>query len=216
MSTIARAGQSQVARGAEAGNAHKTKAPSKSSVQAPGFGSVLEKLHTQTGTESRRACPQQKGKSDKSDKKGKDDTSRLRPEPRESKDGVPLSFEPWMRADGAFRPEAIQGPRLAPRGCAQSTAPDRVLVGSSGLGPEARVRIGGGPLAGTEIQLVAVAGGVEARVLTVHEGSRQTLSVAMDEIAQRLRRKGHSLRMDPSQRGQERDREDRRGHSDDE
>jgi hypothetical protein len=71
-------------------------------------------------------------------------------------------------------------------------AVDRVLIGAGPEGAEARIRIGAGALAGTEIQLSGGAGGhaVEARLLTHAASSRQTLSVVMDEIRSRLRDRG--------------------------
>ena len=69
---------------------------------------------------------------------------------------------------------------------------DRVLVGSGPDGAEARIRIGAGALAGTEIQLSSGGAGhiVEARLLTHAASSRQTLSLVMDEIRSRLRDRG--------------------------
>ncbi|HEY7373700.1 MAG TPA: hypothetical protein VIF57_16175 [Polyangia bacterium] len=71
-------------------------------------------------------------------------------------------------------------------------AVDRILIGAGPDGAEARIRIGAGALAGTEIQLSGGAGGhvVEARLLTHAATSRQTLSVVMDEIRSRLRDRG--------------------------
>ena len=71
-------------------------------------------------------------------------------------------------------------------------AVDRILVGSGPDGAQARIRIGAGALAGTEIQLSSGAAGhvVEARLLTHAASSRQTLSVVMDEIRLRLRDRG--------------------------
>jgi len=75
---------------------------------------------------------------------------------------------------------------------ANAHAVDRVLIGSGPDGAEARIRIGAGALAGTEIQLSGGGGGhvVEARLLTYAASSRQTLSVVMDEIRSRLRDRG--------------------------
>jgi len=72
---------------------------------------------------------------------------------------------------------------------------DRVLVGTVGGDAEARIRIGAGALAGAEIRLTAAAGSaaVTAQLLTPGAGSRQTLSVAMEEIRLRLRDKGIAL-----------------------
>jgi hypothetical protein len=67
-----------------------------------------------------------------------------------------------------------------------------VLIGAGADGAEARIRIGAGALAGTEIHLSSTAAGhaVEARLLTHTASSRQTLSVVMDEIRVRLRTRG--------------------------
>jgi hypothetical protein len=72
---------------------------------------------------------------------------------------------------------------------------DRVLVGTVGGDAEARIRIGAGALAGAEIRLTASVGSpaVTAQLLTPGAGSRQTLSVAMEEIRLRLRDKGITL-----------------------
>src|SRR5262245_35161404 len=74
---------------------------------------------------------------------------------------------------GWFRPEAPSAAAGAPAtarttAVAGSRAVDRVLIGSGPDGAQARIRIGGGALAGTEIQLSSAAGGhaVEARLLT--------------------------------------------------
>jgi hypothetical protein len=90
-----------------------------------------------------------------------------------------------------FRPESAP----TAKGVAAVAAPravDRVLIGSGPGGAQARIRIGAGTLAGTEIQLSAAASGhaVEARLLTHGASSRQTLSVVMDEIRSRLRDRG--------------------------
>jgi hypothetical protein len=77
---------------------------------------------------------------------------------------------------------------------AAATASDRLLVGTAGGVAEARIRIGAGALAGVEIQLTCVGPqAVTAQLLTAGAGSRQTLSVAMEEIRLRLRDKGIAL-----------------------
>jgi hypothetical protein len=89
--------------------------------------------------------------------------------------------------------------RVAPPPARTAAAPvgrvDRVLVGTVGGDAEARIRIGTGVLAGAEIRLTSVAGSpaVTAQLLTPGAGSRQTLSVAMEEIRLRLRDKGIAL-----------------------
>jgi len=95
----------------------------------------------------------------------------------------------WFRAEASpaapSRTSAAAAPRLV----------DRVLIGGAGDSAEARIQIGTGALAGTEIRLQAAPGGgvIEAQLLTRVDGSRQTLSVVMDEIAVRLRGKGIAL-----------------------
>src|SRR5262249_38775744 len=74
---------------------------------------------------------------------------------------------------------------------------DRVLIGPGPDGAEARIRIGAGALAGTEIQLSSGVGqnAVEARLLTHTATSRQTLSVGMGGIRSGLRDRGIVLSM---------------------
>jgi len=96
---------------------------------------------------------------------------------------------------GWFRPEsaaASTGKPAAVAGASAARPVDRVLVGSGPDGAEARIRIGAGALAGTEIQLSSGGAGhvVEARLLTHAATSRQTLSLVMDEIRSRLRNRG--------------------------
>lgn len=96
---------------------------------------------------------------------------------------------------GWFRPESAvvsTGKPVAVAGASAARPVDRVLVGSGPDGAEARIRIGAGALAGTEIQLSSGGGGhvVEARLLTHAATSRQTLSLVMDEIRSRLRDRG--------------------------
>ena len=98
---------------------------------------------------------------------------------------------------GWFRPESMPGdlPTAAPgraAGVGAARAVDWILIGSGPDGAQARIRIGAGALAGTEIQLSSPAAGrtVEAQLLTHAASSRQTLSVALDEIRSRLRDRG--------------------------
>lgn len=97
---------------------------------------------------------------------------------------------------GWFRPESAAavpvGKSTAVTGPSAPRAVDRVLIGSGPDGAQARIRIGAGALAGTEIQLSSGVGGhvVEARLLTHAATSRQTLSLVMDEIRSRLRDRG--------------------------
>jgi hypothetical protein len=100
-----------------------------------------------------------------------------------------IKMSSWTRSEGPYlqpapRAAVSEAPRLS----------ERILVGGGPHGPEARIQIGDGPLAGIEIRLLAAAGGIEAQLLTPTEGSRQTLISAMDEVKQRLRQKGIALR----------------------
>ena len=82
----------------------------------------------------------------------------------------------------------------APIAAARAAAIDRLLVGTTGGAAEARIRISAGALAGVEIRLTSAgAQAVTAQLLTAGAGSRQTLSVAMEEIRLRLRDKGIAL-----------------------
>jgi hypothetical protein len=68
---------------------------------------------------------------------------------------------------------------------------DRLLVGGADGAEEARIRIAAGALAGAEIRLTAAgAHAVTAQLLTPGAGSRETLSMVMEEIRRRLRDKG--------------------------
>ena len=87
------------------------------------------------------------------------------------------------------------GPPAAKVAPAAAAKIDRLLIGSVGGDAEARIRIGSGALAGSEIRLTTAAGSqaVTAQLLTPTAGSRQTLFVAMEEIRLRLRDKGIAL-----------------------
>jgi hypothetical protein len=95
----------------------------------------------------------------------------------------------WFRSESAAAPAVAKAGGVV--GVAASRAVDRVLIGSGPEGAQARIRIGAGTLAGTEIHLSSASGQtVEARLLTHTASSRQTLSVVMDEIRSRLRDRG--------------------------
>jgi hypothetical protein len=66
---------------------------------------------------------------------------------------------------------------------------ERVMVGGTPEKPEARIRIGAGALAGSEFRVSAAAGQVtvEVRRLTATGASRETLTMAVDAIARRMR-----------------------------
>jgi hypothetical protein len=115
---------------------------------------------------------------------------------------------------GWLKPEPIRvGPpasKIGPAAAAKpaaATETDRVLIGSTGEQAEARIRIGVGALAGSEIRLTTTAGSqaVTAQLLTPTAGSRQTLSVAMEEIRLRLRDKGIALASSVARRRPEND-----------
>ena len=104
-----------------------------------------------------------------------------------------LQRRPWR---GGFAPSRCRRARRLRRRRASPGWRHRApSIGSSiGSGPDgaqARIRIGAGALAGTEIHLSSASGQtVEARLLTHAASSRQTLSVVMDEIRSRLRDRG--------------------------
>jgi hypothetical protein len=96
---------------------------------------------------------------------------------------------------GWFRSEVVAkaGPAVPPTrlsGVSAAGTVDRILLGSGPDGAQARIRIGGGALAGTEIRLCSLGRLVEAQLLTHAATSRQTLSVVLDEIRGRLRDRG--------------------------
>jgi hypothetical protein len=99
---------------------------------------------------------------------------------------------PWQIGEGP--PRAPPRARAAAAIRAPTTAAERLLLGFGPAGGEARLRIGHGPLSGAEIHLRHLPGGIEAVVLTRAESSRQTLAVAMEEVARRLHRKGYTFR----------------------
>jgi hypothetical protein len=104
---------------------------------------------------------------------------------------VPMpGLTPWQRPEGPARPEA---PRQLPSPPPGTEAYHRLLMGQGPAGAEARLTITQGPLAGLQIHLTNGPGGVQAAVLTQGASSRQTLVSAMDQVAQRLRQKGHTL-----------------------
>jgi hypothetical protein len=106
----------------------------------------------------------------------------------------------WFRSESPAPPPGKTTAVTGQSGAPAARAVDRILVGSGPDGAEARIRIGAGALAGTEIQLSSGVGGhvVEARLLTHAASSRQTLSLVMDEIRLRLRDRGIVLSTTPS------------------
>jgi hypothetical protein len=97
---------------------------------------------------------------------------------------------PWARPEGPSRPEA---PRQLPSPAPGAEIYHKLLMGQGPAGAEARLSITQGPLAGLQIQLTHGPAGLQAAVLTQGASSRQTLVSAMDQVAQRLRQKGHNL-----------------------
>jgi hypothetical protein len=98
----------------------------------------------------------------------------------------------WARPEGPGRVEAARRRDLA--GPVEGANPmHKLLVGKGVNGHEARLSITTGPLAGAEIHLTHGPNGVHAVVLTEGASSRQTLASAMDEVAKRLKDKGHKL-----------------------
>lgn len=100
----------------------------------------------------------------------------------------------WFRGEPAPR-SPPPPPPMAPAPPAPPSAVDRILIGDVGADVQARIRIGSGDLAGAEIRLTSAPGSraVAAELLTRTAGSRQTLSVAMNELRLRLRSKGIAL-----------------------
>lgn len=75
---------------------------------------------------------------------------------------------------------------------ARTAAVDRVLIGTHGEAPEARMRIADGTGGAMEIRLTVLADGksVAWQLLTATTGSRETVSDVMREVRLRLRRRG--------------------------
>jgi hypothetical protein len=104
----------------------------------------------------------------------------------------------WSRPEGPARLEAATS-RATPMELEGVDRMHRLLVGQGSAGAEARLTITDGPLAGAHIHLRTGPGGLQAAVSLSSESSRQTLLTAMDEVARRMRDKGHKLtvRMGP-------------------
>ena len=98
---------------------------------------------------------------------------------------------PWARPEGPS--QVPHAPRELPAPPPGAEAYHRLLMGQGPLGAEARLAITQGPLAGLQIHLSQGPQGLKAAVLTQGASSRQTLTSAMDEVARRLRDKGHHL-----------------------
>ncbi|HEY0706074.1 MAG TPA: hypothetical protein VGG33_04720 [Polyangia bacterium] len=97
----------------------------------------------------------------------------------------------WSRPEGPTRPD--RPVRELPQPLPGVDPVHQLLIGKGPNGAEARMRISVGPLAGTEIHLREGPGGIQAAIITQTASSRQTLSSAMEAVAQRLKDKGHKL-----------------------
>jgi hypothetical protein len=104
----------------------------------------------------------------------------------------------WSRPEGPARVEAARRRELA--GPVDGASPmHKLLIGQGPNGAEARLSITVGPLAGAEIHLRNGPDGLHAVVLTQGASTRQTLASALDEVAKRLRDKGHKIDIKMSQ-----------------
>jgi hypothetical protein len=97
----------------------------------------------------------------------------------------------WARPEGPARVEAAS--RVLPTELEGMEKMHRLLIGQGPAGAEARLAITDGPLAGAQIHLRTGPGGIQAAVSSSTESSRQTLVTAMDEVARRMKEKGHRL-----------------------
>jgi hypothetical protein len=100
----------------------------------------------------------------------------------------------WQRPEGAAQAEGAG--RLSPMELEGMERMHRLMVGQGPNGAEARLAITDGPMAGAHIHLKTGPGGLEASVSTTNNSSRQTLVSAMDEVARRMKDKGHQLKVD--------------------
>ena len=100
---------------------------------------------------------------------------------------------PAVLAARPLAPPAEPSPARPAGAPAAVELPHRLLLAESPVRDGARLRIDGGPFAGTEIHLVAAGTRVEVCVLTPHEASRQTLAIAMEAVRNRLRARGLTM-----------------------
>jgi hypothetical protein len=100
----------------------------------------------------------------------------------------------WERPEGPARVEGA-GP-LSPLELEGMERMHRLMVGQGPNGAEARLAITDGPMAGAHIHLKTGPGGIEATVSTTNNSARQTLVNAMDEVARRMKDRGHKLTVD--------------------
>jgi hypothetical protein len=97
----------------------------------------------------------------------------------------------WERPEG---PARLEGPaRMSPMELEGMERMHKLMVGQGPTGAEARLAITDGPMAGAQIHLKTGPGGIEATVSTTNNSSRQTLVNAMDEVARRMKDRGHKL-----------------------
>lgn len=102
----------------------------------------------------------------------------------------------YSRREGPAAEPVIRG-AVGP--AMEAAGAHQLLIGRGPGGAEARLTIDAGPLAGSLIHLREGAGGIEAAVSTQVASTRQILEAAMDQVARRLRDRGHALnvRMQP-------------------
>ncbi len=100
----------------------------------------------------------------------------------------------WERPEGPARLEGAT--RISPMELEGMERMHRLMVGQGPNGAEARLAITDGPMAGAHIHLKTGPGGLEASVSTTNASSRQTLVTAMDEVARRMKDRGHQLKVD--------------------
>ena len=114
----------------------------------------------------------------------------------------------WHRPEGhtVAPPEAPKPASLAMPEAARRAGCDRILVGPSEAGTIARLQIGSGAMAGTEIQLRASEKGLEASVLQASEVARSSVSGAIMEMAARMRRRGHTVHLAGNSQERQKDR----------
>jgi hypothetical protein len=122
--------------------------------------------------------------------------------------------QPWQRPEGL-----VGAPPAAPPKTATLTIPEaaqragceRILLGPGETGTIARIQFGSGSVAGTEIQLRASEKGLEASVLQTSAAARSSVSSAIQEMAARMRRRGHTVHL--AQNAQARQNEENHGQA---
>jgi hypothetical protein len=129
-----------------------------------------------------------------------------------------MPFRAWLRSRRTGRDDGAEtragasvglalgppeGGRPAPLPLAErvsvraATAPaevTRLLVGQGQAAREARIQLGGGPLAGSSIHLTVTPAGVEARVGAPTEAARLALAGVLDRVGLHLRSRGIVMR----------------------